>query len=111
MEVADDGHRDAEAVEAIHNVGHGSRGGVVVDGDADQFRTGTGQGCTLADGAVDIGGIGVGHGLHHNWCIAADANPADQSCVSFSALNLSHTGLLKSLTRQLRALGAPACPP
>ena len=27
------------------------------------------------------------------------AHPAHQSCVSFSALNLSHTGLTRSLTR------------
>src|ERR1019366_3565548 len=72
VEVADDRHRKAKAVEAVHNVGHGGSGGVVVNRDAHQFGTGTSQGCTLADGAVNIGGVGVGHGLHHDWCIAAN---------------------------------------
>ena len=99
VEVADDGHGNTEAVEAVHDVRHGRGSSVVVDGDAHQFGTGAGQSRTLPDGAVNVGGVGVGHGLHHNWCIAADADPTNGGCISFSALNLGHTGATKSVTR------------
>ena len=95
VEVADDGHRHAEAIEAVDDVGHGRGGGVIVDGDAHQFGAGAGQGGTLPDGAVNVGGVGVGHGLHHNGCIAADADSAYRGGICFSALNLGHTGVEK----------------
>src|SRR5208283_3013402 len=90
VEVADDGYRDAEAVQPVNNIRHGSRGVVVIDGNAHQFGAGAGQSGALADGAVNVGGVGVGHGLHHNWCIAADADRANRGRISLSALNLSH---------------------
>jgi hypothetical protein len=43
VEVADDGHVDAEAVEAVDDVRHSGGGGVVVDGDAHQFGAGARQ--------------------------------------------------------------------
>ena len=95
VEVADDRHRDAEAVEAVHDVGHGFGGGIVVDGDAHQFGTGTGQGaCT--------GGWCRQYRRYRCWSSTAPQlvhrcrrEPRLQSCISFSALNLSHTGLRK----------------
>ena len=56
---------------------------VVVDGDADQLRAGAGQGGDLLDGGGDVGGIGVGHGLHHYRCIAAHAHAADEAVTVF----------------------------
>ena len=49
----------------------------------------------LADGAGDVGGVGIGHRLHHDGCIAADAHSAHRGGISLSTLNLSHTGLEK----------------
>ncbi len=91
VEVADDGHGYAKLGQAVDDVRHGFRRGIIVDGHADQFRAGAGQRHALADGAVDVGGVGVGHRLHHNWCITADANSADDGGIGLPALNLSHT--------------------
>ncbi len=91
MEVADDRDGDAQLGEAVDDVRHGLRCGIVVDGHANQLGAGAGQGHALADGAVDVGSVGIGHGLHHNWCITADANSADDGGIGLPALNLSHT--------------------
>ncbi len=72
--------------QAVDNGRNGSRGRIVVDGYAHQFRARSRQGCYLADGAFDVGGIGIGHRLHHNWCIAADAHASNRGCVCLSAL-------------------------
>src|SRR5262249_39780205 len=55
----------------------------VVDGHADQFRAGAGEGGDLLYGRGDIGGIRVGVGLHHNWGIAgyADTAAARRNCL------------------------------
>jgi hypothetical protein len=91
MEVTDDRDRHAQLCQAVDDVWHGLRRGIVVDRDADQFRPSAGQGHALADGAVDVGGVGIGHRLHHNWCITADANSADNGGIGLPAMNLSHT--------------------
>ncbi len=48
-----------------------------VDRDAHQFRTGAGERRGLAHRALDIGGVGIGHGLHHDRGAAADRDVAD----------------------------------
>ena len=48
----------------------------------------------LLDGRGNVSGIRVRHGLHHNRCIAAHANPIDRASDSFSALNISHAEAL-----------------
>ena len=52
------------AARPLDDVGNGLGGVVVVDGDADHLRAGAGEGGDLLDGAFDVGGVGVGHGLH-----------------------------------------------
>ena len=96
VEVADDGNANAEAVEAVDDGGHGGGGRVVVHGDAHELRAGAGKGRDLADGAFNVGRVGVGHGLHHNWCIAAHADASDGGRVRLSALYLSHTSRVQS---------------
>ena len=93
MEVADDGHGDAQLLQPVDDVRHSFGGVIVVDGDAHQFGAGTGQRHRLADGAVNVGSVGVGHRLHHNWCTSADAHAANRGLISLLTLNLSHTGL------------------
>ena len=90
MEVADDGHAQALLLESFDDVGDGLGGVVIVDGDADDFAAGARQGGDLLYGAGDVRGVGVGHGLHHNWCIAAHADAADGGGEGFSTLNFGH---------------------
>ncbi len=78
MKVADDGHPYALLFEALDYVGDGFSGIVVVDGYANYFAASPCQGSHLFYGAGDVGSVGVGHGLHHNWCIAAHANTANR---------------------------------
>ncbi len=90
MEVADDGDADALPVEQINDAGNGSGGLLVIDGDANQLRTGAGECGTLLHGAENVRSIGVGHRLHHNGCIRADADAADHGSHGFPALNGGH---------------------
>ena len=94
VKVSDDGNVDALLVELVDDAGNGGCGFVVIDGDADQFASSAGQGGYLADRRRHIGGVGVGHGLHHDRGIAADAHTGDRGGDSFSALNISHSELL-----------------
>ena len=105
VEVADDGHANAEAVEAVNDGSDGGSGSVVVHGDADEFGAGASKGRDLADGAFNVGRVGVGHGLHHNWCIAAHADASDGGRVRLSALYLSHTGRVQFTMFGLRIDG------
>ena len=92
VEVADDGHADALLVELLDDVGNGCGRLVIVHGDAHQFRPGAGQCRDLLHGRGDVGGIGIGHGLHHNRCIRPHAHAADNGGNGLSALNISHKG-------------------
>ncbi len=77
VEVADERRDDAALGEAVADVRHGLRGLVAVDGDANQLGAGAGQRRDLGDGAVDVGGVGVGHRLHDDGCAAADLYARD----------------------------------
>ena len=50
---------------------------LVVDGDADDSRTGGAELLALADGGIDIAGLGRAHALYDERCVAADADGAD----------------------------------
>jgi hypothetical protein len=56
---------------------HGGSSLLAVDRDAHQFGARARQRCDLLDGARDIGGIGIGHRLHHDRGAAPDADPGD----------------------------------
>ena len=77
VEVADDGRGPALFADAVDDVGDGLGGVVVVDGDADELRAGAGECGDLLDGALDVGGVGVGHRLDDDRGGGADANLAD----------------------------------
>ncbi len=49
VEVADDGHADAELIQRLDDLGHRARGLFGVHGDAHQFRAGLGQRHHLVD--------------------------------------------------------------
>ena len=90
VKVANDGYADALLVELLDNARNGRRCLFVVDGDAYQFRPGARQRGTLLDGRSNVGGIGVGHRLHHNGCIRADAHAANGDGHGLSTRNHSH---------------------
>ena len=94
VEVADDGDADAALVEAFDDGGNGGGGVFVVDGDADDLRAGEGQGCNLVDGALDVGGVGVGHRLDDDRDFPADADLPDLDGRRLPALNLRHVSSL-----------------
>ena len=77
MEIADQRRGDAALAQAVADVRNGSRRLLAIDRDADHFRAGARQRCDLRDGAVDIGGVGVGHRLHDDRGAAADGDIAD----------------------------------
>ncbi len=92
MEVADDGHAQALLFQSFDDVGDGFGGIVIVDRDADDFAAGTRQRGDLLYSAGNVRGVGVGHGLHHNRCIAAHADAADGGGKGFSTMNFGHVG-------------------
>ena len=97
MEVADDGDGDAALVEAFDDGGNGGGGVFVVDGDADDLRAGEGERGHLVDGALDIGGVGVGHRLNDDRDLPADSNLPDLDRWRLPALNFGHRILTSSL--------------
>ena len=74
MKVANDRHHAALGLELFTDAWHRLGRGFVVDGDADQFRTRTGQFVNLLDRAANIGGIGIRHGLDDDRSAPADLN-------------------------------------
>ena len=94
MEIADDGDAHAHIFELLDDGRNGGGGFFVVDGHAHQFGAGAGQRRDLLDGGRNVRSVGVGHRLHHNWCIAADPDAADRPCNRFPALNISHGEVL-----------------
>ena len=87
VEVADDRHAHAVLIESFDDRRNGGGSFFVVDRDADQFRPGPRQRHHLLHGRGNIRRVGVGHRLHHNWCIAADSHAANRAGNGFSALN------------------------
>jgi hypothetical protein len=79
MEVADQGRVAAQGIQLFADHRDGAGGFLGVDGEPHQFRTGLPEGVHLGHGAGDVGGIGVGHGLHHHRRAAADGHMADQT--------------------------------
>jgi hypothetical protein len=74
VKITDQGHLDTHPVQAFTNFGHGAGGIFGIDRDTNQLRTRPGQLSDLQGGGHRIGGIGVGHGLHHDGGVPADDN-------------------------------------
>ena len=76
MEVADERHVDAHAIELLADRRHLARRFRRIDRDPHQFRTGLRQFLDLDGRADRVGGIGVGHRLHDDGRVAADPHHA-----------------------------------
>ena len=83
MEIADQGRGDAALAQAVADMRHGGGGFLAVDRDAHHFGAGARERGDLGDGAVDIGGVGVGHRLHDDRRAAADGDIADHDLRGF----------------------------
>ena len=79
MKVADQRHIAAERIQFFPDQRHRARGFLGVDGQPNQFGTGLPQRMHLGHRAGDIGGIGIGHRLHHDRRTAAHGNVADEN--------------------------------
>ena len=84
VEIADQRHIDALAVEQLANARHRSGSLRAIDGDTHQFRSGHHQCGNLGGGRRRIGSVGVGHRLHDNRRTAPDGNGADPNGDSLS---------------------------
>jgi len=71
VEVADDRHADL-----LDDLGDGAGGLVIVDRHAHELAARGVERVDLRDGAGDIGGVRVGHGLDHDGALAADLDAA-----------------------------------
>ena len=78
------------AADAFDDVGDGSGGVVVVDGDADDLGAGAGEGGDLLDGGLDVGGVGVGHGLDDDGGVGAYGDGTDFDRNGGTAVYLWH---------------------
>ena len=76
MKIADQRDVDLHLVELLADQRHGGGRFRPVDRDAHQFGAGACQLLDLNGGADDVGGIGVGHRLHHDRRVAADPDLA-----------------------------------
>ncbi len=83
VEIADQGRGDAALAQAVADMRHGGGGFFAIDRDAHQFGAGARQRGDLGDRALDIGGVGVGHRLHHDRRTAADGDIADHDLGGF----------------------------
>jgi hypothetical protein len=90
VEIADDWDIDSEVSEALDDVRNRLGRRLIVDRDADELGSGSGEGSDLSNRTWDVGGIGVGHGLHHDRMVRADRDVADQSRYRFSAWSEGH---------------------
>jgi hypothetical protein len=76
MKVTDQGSVDLHAIELLAYRRHRSGGLLCVDGDTHELRAGPRKFLHLNGRTDRISGIGIGHGLDDNRCIAADENLA-----------------------------------
>ncbi len=83
MEIADQGRGDAALAQGVADMRHGGGGLVAIDGDAHQFGARARQRRDLFHRAGDIGGVGIGHRLHHDRRAAADGDIADHDLRGF----------------------------
>ena len=94
MEVTDDGDVHALPIELVDDMRHRGSSVFIVDCDTHQFRSSASECGHLLYRGDDISSIGVGHRLHHDWCIAAHPHPANRGRNRFPALNVSHAEYL-----------------
>ena len=94
MEVAHNRHAQAALVETFDNRWNRRRGFLVVHRDAHNLGAGQRQRLNLFDRALNVRRVGVGHRLHDDRNLPANANLPNPDRPRFPALNLRHTSIL-----------------
>ena len=102
VEVADQRHVDAHAVELLADVGHLRRGLGRVDGDAHHLGAGDRQFLDLDRGADGVHRVGVGHRLDAHRRVAADGDDARAPDHAAPGANGAARGAAGSIGRQVR---------
>ena len=77
-------------VKPLDDVRNGLGRVLIVNSHANDLGTGQSQRRHLFDGAGNVRGVGVGHGLNHDRNLPADPNLSDFDRWCFPALNLRH---------------------
>ena len=77
MEVADQGHAHPGAIQALADRGDGGGGFAGIDRHTHELGAGARQCLHLLHRRFDVGGVGIGHRLHHDGGAAADADAGD----------------------------------
>jgi len=77
VEVTDQRHRVARILQPMLDFDYRLRRLMGVDGNANKLGAGGRKLTTLPSGCLGVGGVGVGHGLHHHRGIATDCDAAD----------------------------------
>ena len=83
MEVPDQRRGDAALAQRIADMRHGGGRFVAIDRDPHQLGAGAGKRRDLFHRARHIGGVGVGHRLHHDRGAAANRDVADHDLGGF----------------------------
>ena len=74
VKIADDRHIDVHAQQPLLDVRHGGSRLVTIDGYADELRARTRKRGYLFGCPLDVGGVGIGHRLHHHRGATADGD-------------------------------------
>jgi hypothetical protein len=74
----------------VDDVRDGLCGLIVVHCDPHHLGACTGERGNLLDGALDICGVGIGHGLYNDRCIRPDANTTNVDSYCMTTLDLRH---------------------
>ena len=90
VEIADDGHIDAEKIQRIHNLRNSGGGGLGIHRDADEFGTGARQRHCLIDRGLNVSSIRIRHGLHDDGVGSAYLNTANIHRDRLTPGNLCH---------------------
>jgi hypothetical protein len=87
VKIAHQGHIHPQVGQAALDLRYSLGSFIVVDGHAHDFGAGTGKGPNLPHRGLDVGGIGVGHGLHHHRVVAPFGDFAHPDGWSFATLH------------------------
>ena len=104
VKVTDQRHAHAGPLQALADDRHLRRGLGRVDRDAHQLGAGARQRLHLFGGGLGVGGVGIGHRLHHDRCAAADLNTTDEDGDRMAASDGHESQATSALHGQSRRL-------
>ena len=85
VKVAHQWYVAADSIQPFANSRYGARGFGRIHRNTHQLRPRPSERLDLLDCGSDVGGVGVGHGLHHHWRISAHGDRAYGDTDAFSS--------------------------